>query len=216
VSLWRTLAVALGLRRALPVAEVSAYGASEQPMKLVVGLGNHGREYVGTRHNVGYETVDRLAEHLGPGQFRRQFSGRTASVKVGAEKVLLLKPETFMNRSGQSVQPALAFYGLPAEDLLVICDDLNLPVGKIRIRRSGSDGGQKGLRNIAERLGTTDYARLRIGIGSAPEGQDAADYVLSRIARGDRKLIDEAIEQAVEAVIVWCEAGIDQCMNRFN
>ena len=135
---------------------------------------------------------------------------------MGAEKILLLKPETFMNRSGQSVQTALAFYGLHAEDLLVICDDLNLPVGKIRVRRSGSDGGQKGLRNIAARLGTTDYARLRIGIGAAPEGRDAADYVLSRFAREERKLIDEAIEQAVEAVIVWCESGIDQCMNRFN
>ena len=213
MSLWRTLAVALGLRRALAVAADSAV---EQPMKLVVGLGNHGREYVGTRHNVGYETVGRLAEKFGPVQFRGQFSGRTASVKVGSEKVLLLKPETFMNRSGQSVQPALAFYGLPAEDLLVICDDLNLPVGKIRIRSSGSDGGQKGLRNIAERLGTTEYARLRIGIGAAPEEQDAADYVLSRFARDERKLIDETIDRAVEAVIVWCESGIDQCMNRFN
>jgi PTH1 family peptidyl-tRNA hydrolase len=185
-------------------------------MKLVVGLGNHGRKYVGIRHNVGYETVDRLADKLGPVQFRGQFSGRTASVNVGAERVLLLKPETFMNRSGQSVQPALAYYGLPADDLLVVCDDWNLPGGKIRSRRSGSDGGQKGLRNIAERLGTTDYARLRIGIGSAPEGQDAADYVLSRFSRVERKLIDEAIDQAVEAVTVWCEAGIDQCMNRFN
>jgi PTH1 family peptidyl-tRNA hydrolase len=185
-------------------------------MKLVVGLGNHGPEYVGTRHNVGYETVDRLAETLGPVRFRGQFSGRTATVKAGTEKVLLLKPETFMNRSGQSVQPALAFYGLAAEDLLVICDDLNLPVGKIRVRRSGSDGGQKGLRNIAERLGTTEYARLRIGIGEAPQGQDAADYVLSRFSKSERKEIDEAIDRAVEAVIVWCEAGIDQCMNRFN
>jgi PTH1 family peptidyl-tRNA hydrolase len=182
----------------------------------MVGLGNHGREYVGTRHNVGYETVDRLADKFGSTQFRRQFSGRTATVKVGDERVLLLKPETYMNRSGQSVQPALAFYGLPAESLLVICDDLNLPVGTIRIRRSGSDGGQKGLRNIAERLGTTEYARLRVGIGAAPPGQDAADYVLSRVAKDERKLIDEAIDRAVEAAIVWCEAGIDQCMNRFN
>jgi PTH1 family peptidyl-tRNA hydrolase len=207
------LASAIGLRRAFPYAVESA---SEQPMKLVAGLGNHGREYAGTRHNVGYETVDRLAEKLGPVKFRGQFSGRTTVVKVGDEKVLLLKPETYMNRSGQSVQPALAFYGMQTEDLLVICDDLNLPIGKIRVRRSGSDGGQKGLRNIAERLGSTEYARLRIGIGATPPGQDAADFVLSRFAKSERKLIDEAIEQAVEAVIVWCESGIDRCMNRFN
>jgi PTH1 family peptidyl-tRNA hydrolase len=189
---------------------------AEPPMKLVVGLGNHGREYAGTRHNVGYEVVDRLAEQFGPADFRRQFSGRLASVKIADEKVWLLKPETYMNLSGQSVQPALAFYDLTPADLLVICDDLHLPVGKLRVRRAGSDGGQKGLRSIAERLSTTEYPRLRIGIGSVPQGRDAADFVLDRFTRDDRKRIDDAIDQAVAAVARWVEAGIEKCMNEFN
>lgn len=213
MRLWRALAVALGLRRALVDTEDTAV---EQPMKLVVGLGNHGREYEGTRHNVGYAVIDRLAEKLGPAEFRRQFSGRLAKIKVGDEKVLLLKPETYMNLSGRSVQPALAFHKLSGADLLVICDDLNLPVGRIRIRPDGSDGGQKGLRSVADQLGTTGYPRLRIGIGAAPERQDAADYVLSRFSREERKTIEQSIERAVDAAILWCEAGIEKCMNRFN
>ncbi len=213
MSLWRSLAVALGLQRPAGHAEDSAV---EPPMKLVVGLGNHGREYEGTRHNVGYLVIDRLAEQLGQPDFRRQFSGRVGSVKVGDEKILLLKPETYMNLSGRSVQTALAFHKLAHSDLLVICDDLNLPVGKIRVRSGGSDGGQKGLRSVAEQLGTPEYPRLRIGIGAAREGQDSAGYVLSRFSREERKAIDESIGLAVEAVIVWCEAGIEKCMNRFN
>lgn len=213
MSLWQTLAVALGLRRA---AERAGGPRGGQAMKLVVGLGNHGREYTGTRHNVGYGTIDRLAEKYGPVRFRRQFEGRFASVSVAGEKVLLLKPETYMNRSGYSVQPALAFYQLAAADLLVICDDLNLAVGKIRVRRGGSDGGQKGLRSIAEQLGTTDYPRLRLGIGPVPTGLDATAFVLARFTADDRKVIDAAVDRAIEAVSVWCSEGIEECMNRFN
>jgi PTH1 family peptidyl-tRNA hydrolase len=185
-------------------------------MKLVVGLGNHGSEYEGTRHNVGYEVIDRLANKLGALQFRRQFAGRIGSVTQGGEKLLLLKPETYMNRSGQSVQAALEFHRLSAENLLVICDDLNLPVGKIRIRRGGSDGGQKGLRSLTQHLGTTEFPRLRVGIGAAPAGVDATKYVLDRFTRNDRSTIDEAIDRAADAVLVWREAGIVTCMNRFN
>jgi peptidyl-tRNA hydrolase, PTH1 family len=213
MSVWQSLAAALGLAGSQrPVESI----ACEQPMKLVVGLGNHGSKYEGTRHNAGYAVVDRLAEMLGPVQFRRQFAGRIASAKQGDQKVLLLKPETYMNQSGQSVQPALAFYRLPVEDLLVICDDLNLPVGKIRIRKGGSDGGQKGLRSLTQHLATTEYPRLRVGIGAAPSGIDAADYVLSRFTRDERKQMDLAIDQAADAVVTWCESGIESCMNRFN
>jgi PTH1 family peptidyl-tRNA hydrolase len=190
--------------------------ASERAIHLVVGLGNPGSKYDGTRHNVGYAVIDRLADRFGSVQFRRQFNGRVASVRQGDQKVLLLKPETYMNQSGRSVQAALAFYRLPAEKLLVICDDLNLPVAEIRIRKSGSDGGQKGLRSLAQHLGTTEYPRLRVGIGAAPAGMDAADYVLGRFSRDEREQIDATIDQAADAVIHWCESGIESCMNRFN
>jgi PTH1 family peptidyl-tRNA hydrolase len=185
-------------------------------MKLVVGLGNHGAKYDRTRHNIGYAVIDCLVEMIGPVQFRRQFAGRIATVTKGDQKVLLLKPETYMNLSGKSVQPALAFYRLPTENLLVVCDDLNLPLGKIRIRKGGSDGGQKGLRSLAQLLGTTEYPRLRVGIGAAPPGVDASDYVLRRFTREEQDQIDSAIDQAAQAVVAWCESGIESCMNRFN
>jgi PTH1 family peptidyl-tRNA hydrolase len=185
-------------------------------MKLVVGLGNPGAKYTGTRHNVGYEVVERLAEKFGPVQFRRQFEGRIGGVTIGGERTLLLLPATYMNLSGRSVQPALVFYKLSPEQLLVLCDDLNLPVGKIRIRARGSDGGQKGLRSIAEQLGTIEYPRLRVGIGSPPPGRDAADFVLSRFRAEERSEIDEATQRAADAVELWCHSGIEECMNRFN
>jgi PTH1 family peptidyl-tRNA hydrolase len=212
VSLWRTLLTALRLGRALAPVQP----APEQPMKLIVGLGNPGRQYVETRHNIGYRVIERLAERFGPVRFRSQFSGRTAGVSVAGQRVMLLEPQTYMNLSGQSVQPALAFYKLTPAELLVICDDLNLPVGKIRIRRGGSDGGQKGLRSIGQALAATDYPRLRVGIGSPAPGRDAADYVLSRFSPEERKLIDEAVDRAADAVAVWCKDGIEACMNRFN
>jgi PTH1 family peptidyl-tRNA hydrolase len=185
-------------------------------MNLVVGLGNPGRKYQGTRHNIGYEVVDRLAERFGPADFRRQFNGRLAMVEIGRDRVLLLKPETYMNLSGECVQPAAAFYRIELPNLLVICDDLNLPVGTLRIRPRGSDGGQKGLRNIAQQLASTEYARMRLGIGKNPPDRDAADYVLDRFAAEERPIIGEAVANAVDAVAVWCELGIETCMSRFN
>src|SRR4051812_34045674 len=154
--------------------------------KLVVGLGNPGSKYDATRHNIGFEAVDRLAK-VGPGaSFARKFDGLLAEAEIDFRRVLLLKPETFMNLSGRSVRQAVQFYKLdPTTDLLVICDDLNLPLGKIRIRPSGSDGGQKGLRDITAQLGTDAYARLRIGIGERGP-IDAADFVLSRFRAAER------------------------------
>src|ERR671928_730989 len=146
--------------------------------KLVVGLGNPGSKYEGTRHNIGYEVVDRLAAG-GPGaRFARKFDGLLAEAEIDFRRVLLLKPETFMNLSGRSVRQAVQFYKLDVSDLLVVCDDLSLPLGKLRLRGGGSDGGQKGLRDIAAQLGTDAYPRLRIGIGDRG-GADAADYVLN-------------------------------------
>ena len=184
-------------------------------MKLVVGLGNPGTKYQGTRHNIGYELIDRLARGGRGANFTRKFEAQIAEAEIDYRRVLLLKPETFMNLSGRAVGQAARFYKLEPSDLLVVCDDLSLPVGKIRIRPGGSDGGQKGLRDIASHLGTEQFPRLRIGIGD--QGQtDAADYVLSRFRSPERALIDDTLILASQAVAVWVTQGIDAAMNRFN
>src|SRR3954464_6603659 len=157
-------------------------------LKLVVGLGNPGSKYEGTRHNIGFEVVDRLAAGGSGATFARKFDGLLAETEIDFRRVLLLKPETFMNLSGRSVAQALRFYKLDLADLLVICDDLNLPLGKLRIRGGGSDGGQKGLRDITAQLGSESYARLRIGIGERGP-VDAADFVLSRFRGADRPAV---------------------------
>jgi peptidyl-tRNA hydrolase, PTH1 family len=183
--------------------------------KLVVGLGNPGTKYQGTRHNVGFEVIDRLAQGGARPSFARKFDGLIAEAEIDYRRVLLLKPETFMNLSGRSVGQALRFYKLTPADLLVVCDDLSLPLGKLRIRPSGSDGGQKGLRDIIAQLGTEQFARLRIGIGERGE-VDAADYVLSRFRTAERPIIDDALILATQAVAVWVTQGLDTAMNRFN
>jgi PTH1 family peptidyl-tRNA hydrolase len=190
-------------------------GAALATLKLVVGLGNPGTKYHGTRHNIGFELVDRLA-HGGPDAvFARKFGGQFAEIEIDSRRVLLSKPETFMNLSGRSVGEAVRFFKLPLADLLVVCVDLSLPVGKLRIRPGGSDGGQKGLRDIAAALGTDAFPRLRIGIGDQKD-LDAADYVLSRFRPGERSTIDDALILAIQAVAVWVTQGIDAAMNRFN
>ena len=183
--------------------------------KLVVGLGNPGSKYEATRHNIGFDLVDRLASGGSGARFSKKFEGLLAESEIDFRRILLLKPETFMNLSGRSVVPALRFYKLEPADLLVVCDDLNLPLGKIRIRKGGSDGGQKGLRDITAQLGTEDYARLRVGIGERGS-IDAADFVLSRFKLAERPIIDDALIIASQAVAVWVAQGIDPAMNRFN
>jgi peptidyl-tRNA hydrolase, PTH1 family len=183
--------------------------------KLVVGLGNPGSKYEATRHNIGFEVIDRLASGGSGARFSRKFEGQLAEVEIDYRRVLLLKPETFMNLSGRSVVPALRFYKLEAADLLVVCDDLNLPLGKLRIRKGGSDGGQKGLRDITAHLGTEQYARLRIGIGDRGP-IDATDFVLSRFRSAERPTIDDALIDATQAVAVWVTQGLEAAMNRFN
>lgn len=183
--------------------------------KLVVGLGNPGSKYQGTRHNIGFEAVDRIAEVGTGATFTRKFDGLLAEAEIDFRRVLLLKPETFMNLSGRSVAQAMRFYKLDLADLLVVCDDLNLPLGKLRIRGGGSDGGQKGLRDITAQLGADQYARLRIGIGDRGP-IDAADFVLSRFRSAERPVMDDALILASQAVAVWTAQGLDAAMNRFN
>jgi PTH1 family peptidyl-tRNA hydrolase len=182
---------------------------------LVVGLGNPGTKYHGTRHNIGFELVDRLAQAGLPRSFSRKFDGQFSEIAIDFRRVLLLKPETFMNLSGRSVGQAVRFFKLALTDFLVVCDDLSLPLGKLRLRPGGSDGGQKGLRDIAAHLGTDQFPRLRIGIGDRDE-IDAVDFVLTRFRSAERPLIDDALILASQAVAVWVTQGIDAAMNRFN
>ncbi len=184
-------------------------------MKLIVGLGNPGPKYAGTRHNVGFDVIDYLAAGPGVGAFREKLEAFVAEFKEGDEQVLLVKPLTFMNLSGKAVRAILDFYKIPVENVLVVCDDFNLPLGKLRVRMKGSHGGQNGLRNIQEQLGTDGYTRLRIGVGQPTVG-DAVDHVLSKFKPGERAAVDNAIADASQAALVWVRQGAEICMNRFN
>jgi PTH1 family peptidyl-tRNA hydrolase len=184
-------------------------------MKVIVGLGNPGPRYAGTRHNVGFDVIDYLAAAPGSSMFREKFEAFVAEVKEGEESILLVKPLTFMNLSGRAVRAVIDFYKLPLDELLVVCDDFNLPLGKLRIRPKGSHGGQNGLRNIREQLGTDEYTRLRIGVGEPGPG-DAVDHVLSKFKPGERKAVEDAIATAAQAALVWVRQGTAAAMNRFN
>jgi PTH1 family peptidyl-tRNA hydrolase len=184
-------------------------------MKLVVGLGNPGRKYEGTRHNVGFRVAAELAARHAAGKPKRAFQGEIVEGAIDAQKLLLLCPHTLMNLSGASVLAARDFYKIPHEDLLIVSDDLNLPLGKLRFRQSGSSGGQRGLEDIIRRLGE-DVPRLRIGIGSPGDGRDAADFVLGRFSKSETPEIEVAIVRAADAVEVWVREGIAAAMNRYN
>jgi PTH1 family peptidyl-tRNA hydrolase len=185
------------------------------PLKVVVGLGNPGSRYRGTRHNVGYGVVDLLAESPGVGRPQNRFQAEVMDWRLDDHKVFLVKPETFMNLSGQSVRQLVDFYQLPLEDLLIVCDDFNLPLGKLRFRARGTHGGHNGLRDIQAHLGTTAYSRLRIGV-DAPPGDEAVDHVLGRFRPSERPAIDDALRLATQAVETWIRKGIEVCMNQYN
>ena len=185
-------------------------------MKLIVGLGNPGRKYQDTRHNVGYNVLAELARRHGPVSPKKKFHGEAAEISYHGDKVLLLSPTTYMNLSGNSVASAREFYRLPLRDILIISDDLNLPLGRIRFREKGSCGGQKGLRHIIQQLGSDSIPRLRIGIGPVPENWDAADFVLGKFSKEERPRIDEIIVQAADAAECWLRSGPTETMNRFN
>jgi PTH1 family peptidyl-tRNA hydrolase len=198
-------------------------------MKLIVGLGNPGREYAGTRHNVGFDVVDRFAYRKAlvgsPNDFdrvgRTKFDGLAVDGNVsladgGSEKVLLLKPTTYMNLSGRAVQAAMAFYQLAPADVMIVLDDVALPCGKLRIRTGGSDGGHNGLKDIARALGTTQYLRMRIGVDAPPPRVPQRDYVLGRFSDEQRPKVEQAIDRAADALSMWIERGINPAMNRFN
>ena len=187
-------------------------------MKVIVGLGNPGPKYRGTRHNVGFDVIDYLAKSPATSAFRSRFAAQVAELSEGGQQILLVKPETFMNLSGRSVRELADFYKLPLNDLLVVCDDINLPLGKLRVRARGTHGGHNGLRNIQEQLGMTDYARLRIGVDAPGLKFDDAvvDHVLGRFKPGERDVIEEAVHKAALAALLWASEGIEKCMSRTN
>jgi len=185
-------------------------------VKVIVGLGNPGRQYAGTRHNVGFDVIDLLAQSPKAGRFQSRFQAQVAELLEDDLKLLLVKPETFMNLSGRCVRQVLDFYQLTPADLLVVCDDINLPLGKLRARAKGSHGGHNGLRDIQNHLGTADYARLKIGVGAPGEEGDVVDHVLTRFRPSERPVIEDAVSLTAQAVMVWARRGIDDCMNEFN
>lgn len=187
-------------------------------MKLIVGLGNPGRQYDKTRHNAGYMVIDRLVEKFAPGApAKARFNSAIFDTKIGSEQTLLMKPTTFMNRSGAAIAEAVRFYKLlPASDLFVIVDDVALPCGALRIRPSGGAGGHNGLSDIAQALGADAYPRLRIGIDATPDYMDQADYVLGRFTDDQWAIIAPAIDKAADAAEIFITAGLDTAMNRFN
>lgn len=185
-------------------------------MKLVVGLGNPGGRYRGTRHNVGFEVVDALA-----GRHRLQLQpwkalAETAEWRRPDGRVWFVKPTSFMNLSGEAVVALMGFYKVELADVLVVCDDVNLPVGRLRARPEGSDGGNNGLASVISSLGTEGFSRIRIGVGRGDPQRDLADHVLSRFSPDDLPVIETAVDRAVEAVGVWIEEGIARVMNTFN
>lgn len=184
-------------------------------MKLIVGLGNPGKDYDKTRHNIGWDLIDALASASGIKVDKREHKALTGKGMIAGESVLLVKPQTFMNLSGEAVGALVRYYDVPLTDLLVLTDDIHLPVGKIRLRGRGSSGGQNGLKSIASHLGTQEWARLRLGVGEPPPGLQI-DWVLSRFSTGDRKIVDETLIIASGAVDVWLKDGIETAMNRFN
>lgn len=186
-------------------------------MKLIVGLGNPGPQYDQTRHNVGFDVLDRLARRHASGAIARgKFQGAAIDASIGGDKVVLLKPLTFMNRSGQSVGEAVGFYKIdPKIDLLVLVDDIALPCGVIRLRADGSAGGHNGLADIEQRLGSNAYPRLRIGV-DAPGRIPQKDYVLGRFRPDQQPLVESALNEAADAAACWCGQGLATAMNRFN
>ena len=183
---------------------------------LIVGLGNPGREYAGTRHNVGFDAVAALADSLGVRIDRARFGALTAEATVGGVRALMMLPQTFMNLSGTAVAEAVKFYKLPPESILVYCDDVSFVPGRLRIRRSGSHGGHNGLKNIIACLGSDAFPRVKIGVGQKPEGYDLADFVLGKLSDGDASAIRERREDLIDTASLVLSGRIEDAMMKYS
>jgi peptidyl-tRNA hydrolase, PTH1 family len=183
---------------------------------LVVGLGNPGREYAATRHNIGFHIADHLATTLGVRFSRQQNHAFVAAGRRGEAKVILAKPQTYMNLSGQSVAGLVRFHKVPLAHLLVCCDDIDLPFGTLRVRASGGSAGQRGMQSILDSLATKEVPRLRFGVGRPPGRMDAADYVLRDFEPEEDEVLPPIIEKAVQAVLTFLDSSLEDTMNRYN
>ncbi|RME74759.1 MAG: aminoacyl-tRNA hydrolase [Planctomycetota bacterium] len=189
-------------------------GAS--PVWIVAGLGNPGRRYARTRHNVGFRVVDRLAERLGVSLSQRRFEAVYGDCRFRDGRLLLLEPQTYMNESGRAVAHFVRYFRTDPSRLLVVCDDIALPFGRLRIRARGSSGGQKGLASVLRELGTQEVARLRVGVGAPPPEIDAADWVLSRFPDEQERALGEVIERAADCAELWAHEGVEAASRRYN
>ena len=184
---------------------------------LVVGLGNVGDKYDGTRHNIGFEVMDELGKRGNFAIRKIKHRALTQTAEIGGQRVLVMKPTTFMNLSGEAIIDAAKFYKVPAERVLVVCDDVSLPTGKLRLRRSGSAGGHNGLKNIILHLGTDAFPRVKVGVGEKPHPDyDMIDWVMGKFHGENRKIMDEAVKRAADAVEAVLKSGMDTAMNKFN
>ncbi len=184
--------------------------------KLLVGLGNPGVRYDKTRHNIGFMVIDRLAADLGIAVTKKQNQSLVGQGKISDEKVLLVKPQTYMNKSGEAVLELLNFYKDKITDLIIIHDDLDIDFGRIRFKADGGTGGHKGMQSITKMLASTDISRLKIGIGRPPEFIPVEDYVLSELGSSERNLLPQVLEESVAGLKYWCLSGIEKSMNEYN
>lgn len=200
----------------MAAAAGAAGGIEPVGLRMIVGLGNPGEKYRNTRHNIGFDCISLLHEQMGKPTLQAKFESQLVRGVFAERDVCLVWPQTFMNCSGRAVAQVARFYKVPVENILVVCDDLSLPLGKLRLRQSGSSGGQKGLGDILNSFGTQDVPRLRIGIDSTPAGWETVDFVLSRFNSQEKPLVTSALATASNAIGCWLREGIEAAMNRFN
>lgn len=198
------------------MADDTATLRKERPMYLIVGLGNPTGEYAGTRHNIGYDTITRLCDDYRISLDQKKHKGLCGKGVIEGEKVILIQPLTYMNLSGDCIKEAADYYKIDAKHIIVIYDDISLPVGKLRVRAKGSAGGHNGMKSIIARLGTEEFPRVRIGIGEKPSGWDLANYVLGRFQSEELPLMRDAVGNAAKACVMIMKEGIETAMNRSN
>ena len=185
-------------------------------MYIIAGLGNPTKTYAGTRHNIGFEVIDQLANDLRIDVSSKKHKAEYGKGYIGGEKVILAKPQTFMNLSGESIREMADYYKVDSEDIIIIFDDVSLEPGQLRVRAKGSAGGHNGIKSIIAHLGTQEFPRVKVGVGEKPKGWDLADYVLGKFSGDDRKIMDEAVKEAAKAVVLMVTDGVDAAMNQFN
>ena len=185
-------------------------------MYIIIGLGNPGRKYIGTRHNIGFDAVTRISDDFNISLNTHKHKGICGTGFIGGEKVILAQPQTYMNLSGESVRALVDFYKVSPQDIIVIYDDVNLDVGQLRIRKSGSAGGHNGIKSIIQHLGTQDFPRIRIGVGKKPSEWDLVDYVLSKFSDGENKILRDSLKDTSDAAKTLVGEGITEAMNIYN